>query len=280
MPFAHGRCCGVLVLNVGQLSAVRSIGHDAAENIASYAWVSRVELHAPPSKPAPGRPDFGRLLESGVEIETIYGVADLERRVLGSVRLPDGLVFACDPQAPGDRSAFMRELPPGDHEAVAFVARVRGKTIDPEYVVAAALVGKHGVPARWEPAARRSAAPPPGAPIGTLMMQTASEYDVDSGIGCLMGTIAAQQIFAEDGTAEEPIMSALDRDPRGAVVELRDAANMAVFRTGDGDGTYVSWWGLDEDGTPMIVLTDFGLLPAMTVAPPEAPSRKWWQFWK
>jgi hypothetical protein len=47
-----------------------------------------------------------------------------------------------------------------------------------------------------------------------------------------------------------------------AVVTLDpgSGANLVAFESGAGDGSYPSYWGLDEAGLPAALVTDFGLL--------------------
>ena len=64
-----------------------------------------------------------------------------------------------------------------------------------------------------------------------------------------------------------------------ANVEVGDRRNVVMFSTGLGDGIYSSYFGYDERGNPVCLVTDFWVF----FVPPdeEQPDgKKWWQFWK
>jgi Protein of unknown function (DUF4241) len=52
-----------------------------------------------------------------------------------------------------------------------------------------------------------------------------------------------------------PLTVAVDVDPGSGT-------NVVAFSSGFGDGAYPSFVGLDRDGRPAVVLTDFGVLDA------------------
>lgn len=41
------------------------------------------------------------------------------------------------------------------------------------------------------------------------------------------------------------------------LLDQQTGANMIAFESGWGDGRYASYWGLDHDGSPVCLLTDF-----------------------
>lgn len=276
-PSGETRYCGVLLLNAGQLDAFRMFGRQAVENIASYGFVSRVPFDAVVPEPNGAPPDFSPILLPRPLVESADGFAIVERVGLGAVPIPDGRVFACDPIAPMDRQPFERTLAPGDHEAVAFVARPRNASAVSSWVVATALVVNDRPVVRWEIATRRFEGPYGAAGEGHPPNADGA-YGVDSGTGCLMGSAAASMIFRDDDSAQAEIMDVFDRGDLADVVTLADGERLAVFQSGWGDGAYVSWWGLDAQGEPAMLVTDF-CLHAIAVLPAPAP-RRWWEFWR
>ena len=48
-----------------------------------------------------------------------------------------------------------------------------------------------------------------------------------------------------------------DRVPATLLLDPSTGANMIAFESGWGDGRYASYWGLDRDGAPVCLLTDF-----------------------
>jgi hypothetical protein len=56
-----------------------------------------------------------------------------------------------------------------------------------------------------------------------------------------------------------------------AVLDSETQANIVCFRSGEGDGSYASYFGLAADGTPAWLVTDFGLLVRSVPATLEIP---------
>jgi hypothetical protein len=224
------------------------------------------------------QPAFDRFLFRGAgDVATIdTGRARIERRSLGAIDIPDGLVYACDPGVPVDDQPLAQRLAPGNYEVVLFVA-VRTdfdlKNSTAERNAAAALVCSSETPERWEPASRHS------------VPADATAYAVDSGTGCFMGSRATQPIFEADEASGNAIMEALKEAP-GAIVAFKGEAAVAVFTSGCGDGVYETWLGRDARGEVSMILTDFEILESADyVAAARAKwairaARKWWQFWR
>ena len=224
-------------------------------------------------------PEFDRFLfRGGDDIATVTtGRARIERRPLGSVDLPDGRVYACDPLVPMDMAPFAQRVEPGVYEAVLFVAvrtdpDVEGLFLAAERNVAAALAIGTEIPVSWRRATREGGEPDSGP------------YGVDSGTGCITGSRAAESLFANNEAAGAEIVETL-KQVAGAVVAL-DGGAAAVFGAGDGDGVYETWCGYDADGAIPMILTDFANLKSAAMVTvvhakwAKSAAKRWWQFWK
>jgi hypothetical protein len=223
-------------------------------------------------------PEFEPFLFGGADdVATVdTGPARIERRSLGFVDLPDGKLFACDPLVPLDQEPLSHRLDPGSYEVVLFVAVALerdGTAPHRERNVAAALVCSQTEPVAWQPASRDGG------------QADATAYGVDSGTGCFMGSRASKAIFESDEAVGNEIIAALEQTS-GALVTVHGAAAVAVFRSGIGDGAYHTWWGRDANGSPALILTDFGGLASRShVAAVRdewaaRAAKKWWEFWK
>lgn len=170
-------------------------------------------------------------------------------RVGPALVLPTGKIVACDPLVFLPRAKpFALSVAPGTYPVeIGFSYRTVGYAavvIDPAPVVA------------WRPAQRPGEAEPsdPRKPRG---------YGVDAGTGCFVDVLTAQRWTTQgDGVDLLPLLNRAGYDRRDvATVTIEGAlgGNLVVFRSGDGDGTYCSYWGIDAAGAPVVLMTDFGI---------------------
>jgi hypothetical protein len=80
---------------------------------------------------------------------------------------------------------------------------------------------------------------------------------VPRGLGEVLGAIF------DPGRVRQPAWS--------AVLDPATHANIVCFKSGEGDGSYASYFGLAADGTPAWLVTDFGLLVRSVMATLEIP---------
>ncbi len=203
-------------------------------------------------------PDFSRLFEEGKEIATEIGRVVLRTRAAGELTLTSGRVVACDPLSSPDTEAFGRAVPAGNFPVSLCVAHFE----DGDRRVAAALVRFSGrAPARWELALHE------GEDASELEEGEVFGYPVDSGTGCFMDEETARLVLT--GVDEEAFADALEDELEKtyedtwswANVELDAEAgrNIVAFSAGLGDGVYASYFGLDEGGEVVCLVTDFSL---------------------
>jgi len=95
-------------------------------------------------------------------------------------------------------------------------------------------------------------------------------YGVNTGTGCFMDAEAAIYLQAyEDKRYQEDnnfyfyeeFAEALEQNYKHTwdwlVTRFHDKVDIAMFTTGFGDGMYPSFWGLNENGEPACLVTDF-----------------------
>ena len=115
-------------------------------------------------------------------------------------------------------------------------------------------------------------------------------YGVDAGTGFFASLpaarVAGRVLFDDAGMLEDPVSAALFSGAPAAGAALvapeADAAPIAVFSSGWGDGLYPTWLGLNENGDVAVVVTDFLLTGDPHVKPepaaeepPAPPTSRW-----
>ncbi|WP_047466063.1 DUF4241 domain-containing protein [Rhizobium rhizogenes] len=203
-------------------------------------------------------------LSSNLDLASLSN-ADLASRSItpfqmGDVELTSGRIVASDPLVGPDRPAFVRTVPPGNYPVTLYQAFSR--------IAAASLRFGPGKPVRWELAVIA------GQDIKSLKGDEFFGYPVDAGLGCYMDadTYALiqereQQVRAEKSSADinyyDDILAPEIKVNDDKYVMHRPLAgkrgNVAVFWSGWGDGFYPVFWGLDANGRPLVLFTDFGV---------------------
>jgi Protein of unknown function (DUF4241) len=174
---------------------------------------------------------------------------------IGQLYLPTGAIVACDPLiSTSDWPALRRKVEPGSYPVSLYEAQGR--------VALAVLRFAPGKPVRWEAATvSREDASMPGEIVG---------YPVDAGLGSFMDKSAMPLMSAErdrlgeDKNYYDDVLAA-EFTPNGDRFAMHkplagNPVNIAMFWSGWGDGFYSSFWGLDEAGEPLVLMTDFDVI--------------------
>ncbi|MFN3091294.1 DUF4241 domain-containing protein [Bacillus pumilus] len=99
-----------------------------------------------------------------------------------------------------------------------------------------------------------------------------SGYGVDTGNGCFIDDHVLKFILSEQSQkGEDDIYDELEEaleksyeDTRSwLVTHFQEKVDLAIFSTGFGDGVYLSFWGTDENGDEVCLVTDFLLMDEM-----------------
>ena len=188
-------------------------------------------------------------------------VSRVEVHTLGDLWLPTGRVVASDPVVFCE-TTFARRAPVGLFAVRVVVAHFTHPAAEPT-VAGACIEFAPATPERWEMALF------PGEDLAALPSGNIFGYGVDSGTGCFMDAAAAEEyeiLRAVNLDRAHQLVSLTTRSdydwpcPRPyGMAELGGGLNIAVFRSGIGDGCYASYWGL-RGGEPVCLITDFRLL--------------------
>lgn len=173
----------------------------------------------------------------------------------GEVSLPSGRIVACDPLVSGPRGPFLQAVRPGRYPVdLALAQDGRGG----ERVALARVLFTARPPAVWVRALRagqKEAALAQGAIFG---------YTAESGTAAFLDADAAAHLDPAAGADIDALLEALTANYRPQRYwldyPLARKLNVVMFSAGSGEGTYASYFGIDEAGDVCCLVTDFQLL--------------------
>ncbi|MDQ8029087.1 MAG: DUF4241 domain-containing protein [Brevundimonas sp.] len=217
---------------------------------------------------------------SGAFTEGFVGQAENDRypvRVIriGAVAIPSGRVIVADPFLLSMRDQPLTvAVPPGRYPVDLAVA----DTGSGGHRVALARLQISD-----EPVARWTMAVVAGQDVATLKADETFGYGVDAGTGAFIDAglpawleqryppdqvdfyEAVSEGWQTRGEALGPELGI----PYGFVlIEEYEGRGAAMFSSGCGDGFYTTWVGHDASGRPAALVTDFGVIEAVTLPPP------------
>lgn len=217
-------------------------------------------------------------LEHDADIPYRAEHARIEVREIGQLRLPTGRITAFDPIMCLGTDPFTRTAPVGTYPVRLAIAHFD----NPDQRIAYAGIFFSDRKAEvWEQALI------PGQNPAQLGPNWEYGYPVDCGTGCFADAETAFQFggrMHEQKKYSDEICSLLDEtyiDTRSwaDVTPVDGGGNVMLFSSGYGDGSYPSFFGIDSDGEPSCLITDFYILGDEEEDEPAAP-KKWWRFWK
>ena len=175
---------------------------------------------------------------------------------VGSLHLKSGRLVASDPFVYFDEAPFVRTLSPGSYDVILSIADIeRGY---PRVAFAMLKVSEKEV-MTWELAKRELSESRRGG--GQL-----TPYSVDSGTGCFMDSttqLKFNHLYLEAADRGQDIVGDMDWIGESTVQYLNyqfpnsPTNNLIAFSSGWGDGGYLTYAGLDEDGDTACFVTDF-----------------------
>jgi hypothetical protein len=198
---------------------------------------------------------------------TMSAGGTFEVAYLADLVMPTGELVACDAIVSHSRYPFLRRVPPGRYPVSVTLANITRGYFAGSTMVAFARVRFSDRPiVRWEDALR--VGDDPG--ICTVEDDFVGGYPVDSGNGGFMDRSAllyqdslpfeesqaiTWQLVGEIQATDGPIAEGVSM-----VIDPSTGANVVAFMSGQGDGWYPSYWGLDEQDEPVCIVTCFGLV--------------------
>lgn len=210
--------------------------------------------------------DLTHLMAASVDeakLPTPYGEVSIELREIAQLILPTGAVVACDPFLVADDDlSFERRISSGRYPVQLSIAHFPD---DDQRVALATIHIAIARPVRCEMATIA------GQDIAALKDDEFYGYGVDTGTGCFMDRLGAAALAAKmdvDAGYSDTIIKAMESrsvqtwDWADIVLDPMTGLNCVAFSSGLGDGTYGSFWGLDDAGNVCRLTTDFGFLYA------------------
>jgi hypothetical protein len=177
----------------------------------------------------------------------------LERRRVGEVVIATGELVACDPLSyPSGARPFTRHIASGRYP-LDLIVQVAEHS--PAVTIACSVLELSATPpSSWELALPIA----PGESLETLGPDAFFGFAVDAGIACYAD--ASQRAAIE--AARDQIRHAIYpiASTTGHVEVEIGPARLVIFQTGLGDGVYPSFFGLDDRGEPVCVVSDFMVL--------------------
>lgn len=182
---------------------------------------------------------------------------------LGELVLTSGKLVACDPLSyPNAQLCFDQQVPTGRYPVKLSLATFHHSQ-EQRVAYALLILGK-------QPAVRWELALCPGEDLRQLDPDKKQlGYRVNSGTGCFMDGQAIQRLFPlsdeEFDQFYERLDQALDRtykdtwDWANLCLDETTGLNIMAFHSGWGEGCYPSYWGYDQQGNLVSLITDFKL---------------------
>ena len=198
---------------------------------------------------------FTIAFQDGSEFEASYGHFVFQTHEPHSLVLTSGKIVACDPFVFNDVfTPFEITVAPGEYPVVLSIAYLP-KNSD-QRVACAMIRFQERMPVRF------SMALTAGQNLDDLPEGDFHGYGVDSGTGCFVDVhnvrmfdeADADQLIAELAKTYVHTWSWAD-----LLLNPATGGNLAAFSSGFGDGGYASYFGYDEGGDLVCLVTDFGL---------------------
>ncbi len=162
------------------------------------------------------------------------------RTRVAQLEITSGRIAAADPLTSSGFEPFVRAVPNGSWPVELLLATNAGDT----RVARASVVFRDEEPVRFEMAVTAGQDP------RTLKAEEHFGYGVDSGTGCFADAEAML-----DG---ERLVASLQKRQE-TTWSWAAEGDVVAFSSGYGDGVYSSYFGLDAQGEPVCLVTDFGI---------------------
>jgi hypothetical protein len=209
-------------------------------------------------------PGLMRWFEPGAEVTT--GNSPVTVRVVdaGQINLATGQVVVTDPFTLPDWPPLAQRVPPGEYPVTLGVAHFTSLGYG---IVAAAMVRlADGAPVSWFMALNIEQDP------AILGPDEIFGFPVDAGTAAFLSPESAQRLMDKTtplgivnvGYLQEVSRAMGARRPEDGqwvnlMLDADNGLNGVLFQSGYGDGYYTAYWGYDDAGNLVCLVTDFGL---------------------
>ncbi len=174
----------------------------------------------------------------------------------GKLSLLGGYILASEPFSNFDQSGFTRSVRPGTYPVFISLA---GRP------VAAKIVFSKNRVVAWEMALK------PEWNAGKMTSEEKYGYGVDGGMGSFVDSKELRKLSSsERAELGKRLMNEVFTGTKygervNEYINIpfhkdKSFPNLIAFESGAGDGSYASWWGLDKEGQPVCLVTDFDML--------------------
>lgn len=210
--------------------------------------------------PVPALAGLSDLFPSTVTSYTTPYPFTIRAQVIATLNVPSGEIIASDLFFGTLTQPLVRRVPPGQYPVSLSLIRENAQAW--ESVAAAKIQFLPTQPVSWELALI------PGQDLSSLKPGEIFGYAVDSGTGSFSSPSSAQafanKIDQDQGYSDEINKASEAHSTTGSWASLiPDPAtghNIVSFASGYGDGAYASYWGLDQHGQAVCLITDFTLV--------------------
>lgn len=171
---------------------------------------------------------------------------------VGTLNLPTGRIVATDPFLNNSRAPFIQALLPGRYPVDLSI--VRRNELDDERIAFARVLLTSRTPAVWIAAVtgRESVTAGENEPAG---------YRSGSGTGSYMDLETAKSFRLNSMKEVDEVLErmTLNFQPTRSWLDygLDDRRNVIMFSSGEGPGTYPSYFAIDEEGDVAVLVTSF-----------------------
>lgn len=183
---------------------------------------------------------------------------------IGEIELPSGHTVACDPFIGMEEKPFTKQVRSGKYPVLLNIIRFKNGD---ELIAFAMIKFNQNKITTWEMALQH------GQRRNALKEDEFFGFGVDSGTGSFMDKETLNTLFAYEEERRsvdsdyyiyleiEDEFNRTYKHTRSWLVTtiptIKDRASISMFSSGWGDGCYPSFWGLDENGEAVCLVTDF-----------------------
>jgi len=197
---------------------------------------------------------LGDVLGSGPIATPDGKTVTVDGYLIGQLSLPSGRIVAADGFIMFDAKPFSRTVKPGAYPVTVAVAQLGGD----QRIAFAQIRFLDRRISKWEMAVTDGQDP------SKLKEDEIYAYGVDSGTGSFADIGAQEVLSARDARKlVDDVMKEMKKvyEPtRDWVVVNTPKGSAVLFSSGWGDGGYASYFGLDDNGEPVVLVTDFQVI--------------------
>lgn len=175
---------------------------------------------------------------------------------IGQLSISDGHIIACDPFLYNHDLPFSSKFPIGNFPVQLAVAQID----DDERVAFSRIKFSDEIPCSW------TLAVCDGQDLSALKEDEIYGYPVDAGTGAFMDTSGAKELFSfliERDNNYEVLIEEMEKNYKHTwdwLLWTKNGANVAMFKSGWGDGVYATYIGFGQSGNICRLVTDFGVI--------------------